>query len=110
MIDCNGRVSRITIQPANKEGVADFVLELIERDGHASEIKGRVSLQFDDQETLRLNFGSDDKNERNRFSWSANLKSSSPGIYAETCVFGTYESPAEGSFLSNGVMVLWQFK
>ncbi len=110
MIDCNGRVSRFNINKPNANGYSEFLIELLERDGHASEIKGEVGLKYDEQKNLVLNFENQNKNDQEKFSWTAKLKPSSPGIYAKECVFGTYETPNKDAFLSNGVMIMWQFQ
>ena len=109
MIDCNGRVSRFSINQTDPAGFAEFLIELIERAGSPTEIKGRVNLKYDDQKNLILHFESSAKNEKENYSWTAKLKPASAGIYAKESVFGTYETPGKDAFLSNGVMVMWKF-
>ncbi|MDI9340936.1 MAG: hypothetical protein QM534_10245 [Sediminibacterium sp.] len=111
MMDCNGRVSRFYMNDAAGQEKAEFLIEILERDGHATSIKGALSFKYDEQKHLQLSYKSESQKATNgNLSWMARLKPASPGIYAKASVFGTYETESADSVLSNGVIVLWQFK
>lgn len=110
MIDCNGRVCLLHINAPNQEGRSDFLVEMTERDGHASQFKGLVNLSYDDQKNMKLQFlNSNEKGYSEKAGWVAVLKPFPAGSYAKESVFGTYESLESISFLTNGVLIMWQF-
>lgn len=111
ILDCNGRVGLFYLNAPNDQGRADFLIELMERDGHPSQIKGSLKATRDEQKNLVLKYESSDakNNDRQNFNWEAKLKQASPGLYAKECSFGTYEASNPEAHITNGVMVMWQF-
>jgi len=108
MLDCNGRVSNFNLGE-DSNGSSPFLLQIYERDGVPTDVRGTLKLSSEGKQTTIRFEGKSEKNDNQKFNWVANLKPANAARYAKASMFGTYEGESDNAVLSNGVIIMWQF-
>jgi hypothetical protein len=105
-LDTNGRVGTMRVE-IGPDGQAVIRASVAERDGRHLEHESEVRVSREGVRTRLAPMAQDSKG-----GWQVDLAQQEAGSYAKTAHSGTYRVTGQGGELplSNGVMILWEFR